>query len=264
MHNAEQKRKYVKLAEALSWVAFRALLDAAEIKTRLQRDPAGWATLENAARQFSVAASDGRLKARGRYVSDFHDCDQAMLQNTEDMHENHFNDFQQFDLDHDGLRRRPKKKDSRVLGTWATATVACSPDGTRRLTKGWRGSADESYARAFESFDDSNSGGKAKLADGYREVEVLFSDLSRQFPLGSTNSTASNGPPRSGRKRSLDHEAIRDQARELRHEQSSISIGSAAASIVTDLPANPKTGKPRDTRGIERIISPIWPPGEDK
>lgn len=263
MNNAEQSRKYVKLAEALSWVAFRALFDAAAIKARLQHDPASWATLNNAARQFSVAASDGRLKARGRYVSDFHDCDQAMLANTEDMHENHFKDFQQFDLDCEGLRRR-REKDSRVLSTWAIATVARSPDGTFRLTKGWRGSADESNARAFESFVDTSSGGEAKLADGYREVEVLLSDLSRQFPLGQTASTAANGPPLLGRKRSLDYEDIRAQAKELRRKQPEISIASAAASIVADLPANPKTGKPRDTRGIERIISPIWPHREDK
>ena len=58
--------------------------------------------------------------------------------------------------------------------------------------------------------------------------------------------------------RQLDHEKIRDRVREMRREQPNLSKGSAAASIVAELPNNPKTGKPRDQRGIERIIAPLW------
>ena len=58
--------------------------------------------------------------------------------------------------------------------------------------------------------------------------------------------------------RQLDHNAIRRRAAEMRAEQPNISIGSAAASIAAGLPPNPKTGKQRDTRGIERIIANLW------
>ena len=58
--------------------------------------------------------------------------------------------------------------------------------------------------------------------------------------------------------RQLDHEKIRDRVRKMRREQPTLSKGSAAASIVAELPNNPKTGKPRDQRGIERIIASLW------
>lgn len=58
--------------------------------------------------------------------------------------------------------------------------------------------------------------------------------------------------------RQLNHEKIRDQAKAMKAERPQISLGAAAASIVADLPPNPTTGKPRDQRGIERIIAPLW------
>jgi hypothetical protein len=61
--------------------------------------------------------------------------------------------------------------------------------------------------------------------------------------------------------RKLDHDKIIEQAAEMRTERSLISIGSAAASIVAELPPNPKTGKPRDKRHIERIIAHLWEGG---
>lgn len=58
--------------------------------------------------------------------------------------------------------------------------------------------------------------------------------------------------------RHLNHDEIRKRAAELRAMQPNISKGSAAASIACELPDNPRTGKPRDTRHIERIIGCLW------
>lgn len=61
--------------------------------------------------------------------------------------------------------------------------------------------------------------------------------------------------------RSLNHDGIIGQAASMLAAQPGISKGSAAASIVADLPRNPKTGKPRDTRHIERMIAHLWEGG---
>lgn len=61
--------------------------------------------------------------------------------------------------------------------------------------------------------------------------------------------------------RKLNHDEIIRQAATMRDAQSAISKGSAAASIVAELPPNPKSGKPRDTRHIERIIAHLWEGG---
>ena len=58
--------------------------------------------------------------------------------------------------------------------------------------------------------------------------------------------------------RQLDYEKIRERVTIMRKQQPDLTIGSAAASIVAELPPNPKTGKPRDQRGIEKIIAPLW------
>lgn len=64
--------------------------------------------------------------------------------------------------------------------------------------------------------------------------------------------------PPMARKRQLDHDKIQARASELRIGQPDLSIGAAAASIALELDPNPKTGRPRDARGIERIISTLW------
>jgi hypothetical protein len=58
--------------------------------------------------------------------------------------------------------------------------------------------------------------------------------------------------------RQLDHEKIIQCAVEMLRDQPGVSKGSAALSIVADLPPNPRTGKPRDTRHIERMIAHLW------
>lgn len=87
--------------------------------------------------------------------------------------------------------------------------------------------------------------------DGWRDVEVRREDLVKFFPLKIADARI---PPN----RQLNHEKIIGRAWELRLERPDISKGSAAASIVAELPLNPKTRKPRDTRHIERLIAYLW------
>lgn len=181
MQGAKQDRKYVTLTEALSWIAFRAHLTAAGIKERLRGDPACQAALEEAARQFSVAAGDGRLMARGRYVTDSDDCRQPKAAHTDDIHENLFKDFQQFDLDRERLQHLPPKG-SRVIGTWGVPATACAPDGVVRVATDWMGSADESYSRAFQSYAGGPSDEGIPFGEAIAGVEVRQDDLLREFP----------------------------------------------------------------------------------
>lgn len=74
-----------------------------------------------------------------------------------------------------------------------------------------------------------------------------------EHPAGRTTNM-DNVPPN----RQLDHEKIKGMAASMRDERAGLSIGAAAASIVELLPPNPRTGKPRDNRNIERIIAPLW------
>lgn len=62
--------------------------------------------------------------------------------------------------------------------------------------------------------------------------------------------------------RQLDHDAIRSRASALLAKQPELKIGPAAASIIAELGANPKTGKDWDYRHIERLIAPIWRGGQ--
>lgn len=181
MQSAEQDRKYVTLTEALSWIAFRTLLDATDIKERLHSDPGCQATLEKAARQFSVAAGDGRLMARGRCMTDADESRHPNAGHTDDIHPNRFRDFQQFELDRERLQHLPAKG-SRVIGTWGVPTTACAPDGVVRAVTGWMDSAEEAYARAFQSYAGDLSDEGASLGSGLVGVEVHQDDLLHEFP----------------------------------------------------------------------------------
>ncbi|QUM71119.1 hypothetical protein [Sphingopyxis granuli] len=88
---------------------------------------------------------------------------------------------------------------------------------------------------------------------------VLFSrNAFNKWRTQKNSAAARLGRGKVSTNRQLDHEKIKGRVREMRDEQPDLSIGSAAASIVAELPSNPKTGKPRDQRGIERIIAPLW------
>lgn len=99
-------------------------------------------------------------------------------------------------------------------------------------------------------------------------VDWLTSNLTLQFssaevmlafpPKDRTGGGTGGNVPAN---RQLDLEKIIDQVVAMRAGRPGISIGSAAASIVAELPPHPKTGKPRDTRHIERKISHLWKGG---
>ncbi len=84
--------------------------------------------------------------------------------------------------------------------------------------------------------------------DYFADVSVERSGLMKLFPQRAQ--PAAN--------RQLDRDALIASAEELRRRQPGISRGSAALSLAAELPANPTTGKPRDTRHIERIIGCLW------
>jgi len=73
----------------------------------------------------------------------------------------------------------------------------------------------------------------------------------------SARRTAANND-RAPANRQLDHASIIETAAKMFREQPNLSKGSAAASIVADLPLNPRTKRPRDTRHIERLIAHLW------
>ncbi|WBX84624.1 hypothetical protein [Sphingosinicella microcystinivorans] len=95
--------------------------------------------------------------------------------------------------------------------------------------------------------------------DGWRDVQVSRAELLDAFPPNVRGRKDVGGivPPN----RKLNHAKIIEQAASMLAAQPGISKGSAAASIVAELPSNPKSGKPRDTRHIERMIAHLWEGG---
>lgn len=100
---------------------------------------------------------------------------------------------------------------------------------------------------------------KQKLTAWAFDVALRRKDLVATFqPEGPGGVVAGGNVPAN---RKLNHEEIIGQAATMIAAQPGISKGSAAASIVAELPHNPKTGKPRDTRHIERMIAHLWEGG---
>ena len=95
------------------------------------------------------------------------------------------------------------------------------------------------------------------LSEWACDIAVHRGDLWAAFPAPDGRPTAKAGG-KVPNNRQLDHEEIIARAEVMREERPDISLGSAAASIRAELPPNPKTGKLRDQRGIERIISHPW------
>jgi hypothetical protein len=89
--------------------------------------------------------------------------------------------------------------------------------------------------------------------DGWRDVEVYRAELMNAYPPQTTIGGRTTPP-----NRQLDHGEIIARATRMLGDQPTLSKGSAAASIVAELPPNPRTGKPRDTRHIERMIAHLW------
>jgi len=112
----------------------------------------------------------------------------------------------------------------------------------------WNGVNPEYLEYAYEGLSSTDTGRGCPILlarqafDGWRAATT------------PSKRSAGNVPPN----RQLNHDDIVQCAVAMRSAQPAISKGSAAASIVADLPPNPKTGKPRDARHIERLISHLW------
>ena len=182
MQGSAQNRKFVTLAEALSWIAFRTFLDVAGIKERLLAAPSCGVSLEEAMRQFSIAAGDGRLRARGRFVTDADNVDPHMTGYGTDIPENQFIDLQQFDLDRERLQCLPPSG-SRVLGTWGTTTNVRSTGGDDGTVVDRLENAGEYAERTFWSYAGVKEKNLPSYAIGYEDVEVTRDDLLREYPI---------------------------------------------------------------------------------
>lgn len=92
------------------------------------------------------------------------------------------------------------------------------------------------------------------------DIAVCRNDLVNEFAPLEAELEGTGGTVR--RKRTLDHDKVRQRAAALRMELPNLKIGPAAASIIAELGHNPKTKKPWDHRGIERLIAPLWEGGQ--
>lgn len=133
----------------------------------------------------------------------------------------------------------------------ATLAAYVAPSGDAPLSVSriyWNGVNPELVHHLYRGFGPDERGAGRPLFLSRTAFEIWRSDTLTSKKKGG------NVPAN----RQLDHEKIVSQAAEMLRQQPELSIGSAAASIVAELPPNPKTGRPRDTRHIERMIAPLW------
>lgn len=219
---------YIPLADALSWIAFGQVRDSNEWD--FTDEQGGVGLIESAWLRLRGAVEARKVEVRGRYTETYSPR-QASLADVSLLNGEVLAAFSQFDLATGGIRRKPLGSPDII---W--------PDHEQALDREW------------DSFV-----GDPRAADGYLLVEVKRDDLLNSFSVGTGDNDPKGNPPAN---RQLDHGAIIQRAQTMRSNQPGISKGSAAASIVAELPRNPKTGNPRDQRGIEKIIAHLWGGGK--
>ena len=89
------------------------------------------------------------------------------------------------------------------------------------------------------------------------DVLAIFPATGGTLKVGNS-AAAGEGCRKVASNRQLNHGQIEERAREMLAERPSLARGAAAAAIVAELPRNPRTGKLRDARYIERIIGKLW------
>lgn len=97
---------FVSLSEALSWIAFGISLEVGRLCRALKAEELGSdapSRLAAAVRQLALHASDGGIKARGRYVANQLSREEGV--DTKDIEPAAFSDFLAFHPAHDGLMR---------------------------------------------------------------------------------------------------------------------------------------------------------------
>lgn len=225
--------KFISLPEAIGAIAFRRFTSPADLTAAIDADPEKVRPLlEAAAQQFTALSSSERLTVRGRWVREFRSVHEAALANTETITASGLRDYSQIDLDVVGLRKRPHGQPN-IL---------------------WKDHPDM-FAREFAANAALVGGASEGGADGFREVEILSTDLERELRSTPEMTAKEN---RGGRPREIDRDMVLDRARMIRAEYPQVSKASLAASIAAELPANPRTGKQRDARGIEKLIAQLW------
>ena len=263
---AERRRlgeqSFVSLAEALTWIAFRDAMLPDHLRTQVEghRPPItespeerlrkffseenedvpevpglgyfhdrqkGLDSLTEAWQQLRDDVARGDVNVRGRFTATYSLAD-ARLADVEELTGSMLATFSQFDVSTGGMRRQP--------------------DGSPDIM--WQNDP-HSFEREFKSF-----GGDTRAAGGYLLVEVKRVGLLKTHRDRDMGTVPAN--------RSLNHDEIIGQAASMLAAQPGISKGSAAASIVADLPHNSRSGKPRDTRHIERIIAHLWRGGRSQ
>jgi hypothetical protein len=91
-----------------------------------------------------------------------------------------------------------------------------------------------------------------------KDVSINWAEVSRWVSPLSAATQGGLSADAVPANRQLDYPKIKSMAAAMLSADPLTSIASAAASISADIPKNPKTGKNRDWRHIERIISPLW------
>lgn len=100
------------------------------------------------------------------------------------------------------------------------------------------------------------------LSEWACDIAVNRANLCKVFPAVNEGKGGEGGG-KVPANRQLNHDAIRDRAAELRAGDPHLKIGPAAASIIAEIGHNPKTRKPWDHRGIEKLIAPLWKGDEE-
>lgn len=253
----ETPSDHVSLTEALTWIAFGELIPSDDLRKQIEGDwpvdtecteerlqrffsrieeprplvpgfgyfqdrERGLKKLSLAWRGLRRGVGSGAIQMWGRYTSNFTLAD-ARLADAVTLTPEILMVFRQFDVTTGGIRRWPEG----------------SPDVL------WENHP-SSFGREFASFS-----GDERARDGYLLIQIATPGLFKSYP--SDDAIPAN--------RQLNHTQIISRAEAMRAERPGISKGSVAASIVAELGSNPRTKKPRDQRGIERIIGHLWEGG---
>lgn len=222
-------RAYVSLSETLTWIAFRNALGTTELHTVIELEKGPFANKDHGLSLLETA------------LLELHDATaKGALQVRAFFAPGYFID--------EARRNSAEKLTADKLATFRQFDVRTG--GLQRQPIGYPAImlTDQEFSRAFKGRADD------AFTDGYLEVEVERAGLMKRFP------NQADVP----RNRQLDHEWIRERARSLKLKQPSLSKGSAAASIADELDRNPRTGKLRDARNLERIIAALWGAGSQE
>lgn len=153
---------FVSLMDAVTRIGLGRALSSEALQASIAADASLVAQLDDALARVLTAADQGRLPARGRHLAIFRDDNENAVADTGQIPPARFKDFTQWDLEIDGLRRRPKDSPS-VL---------------------WPGHPAE-FAREFTGWDGVIDKAPSPLSEGYRDVQVHAGNLLQEFPNAS-------------------------------------------------------------------------------